>query len=152
MIEQEEANLINADRIKQAALTQYRLEAIGVSVRVAHYDGDSSSPTEYTLTHGNVTAVGPTLNLALLEFVERLLKTDGRLEQLTESIALLRETTDASIKHLASHVTQALQFQVDREQGLHQIIDALFQIGEPGDTKSNLWASYQRLKGSQAQA
>jgi len=71
-----DAELINADRQRQAKMLREHLESMGVQVRIVHYTGDSSYPTEYTLTHGTLSAVGPTLDLALLEFVNRLLTTD----------------------------------------------------------------------------
>jgi hypothetical protein len=49
---------------------------------------------------------------------ETLLETSERLDELTASIALLRETMDTSIKHLASHVSRlALQISLDHEKG-----------------------------------
>jgi hypothetical protein len=68
-----EADLINADRRAQADMMRDRLERMGVIVTIAHYTGDSSYPTEYTVTYGNIQAVGPTFDLALFEFVEKLL-------------------------------------------------------------------------------
>lgn len=50
------------------------LERLGVQFRIAHFTGDSSYPTEYTLRYSFVSAVGPTFNLALVEFIEKLLK------------------------------------------------------------------------------
>jgi hypothetical protein len=49
------------------------LKRVGIEVSVAHYTGDSSYPTEYTLTYGDVRGVDPTLDLALIKFVESLL-------------------------------------------------------------------------------
>jgi hypothetical protein len=70
----------NADRRKQAELMRDHLERMGVIVTSAHYTGDSSYPTEYTLTHGNIIATGPTLDLALFAFVEKLLAEKKRRE------------------------------------------------------------------------
>src|SRR5207244_3958731 len=70
----QEADLINKDRAEQAQYMQKRLTRMGVSVRVTHFTGDSSFPTEWTLRYGTIYAVGPTFDLALLDFVERLLK------------------------------------------------------------------------------
>lgn len=53
---------------------QAHLERLGVQVRIAHFTGDSSYPTEYTLRYSFVSAVGPTFDLALVGFVEQLLK------------------------------------------------------------------------------
>ena len=75
-----EADLINADRREQAELMHGKLERMGVIVTSAHYTADSSYPTEYTLTHGNIIAAGHTLDLALLEFVEKLLTEKKRRE------------------------------------------------------------------------
>ena len=62
-----------ADHQEQEQDVRERLKRMGIEVSVAHYTGDSSYPTEYTLSYGDIRAVGPTLDLALLEFVERLL-------------------------------------------------------------------------------
>ncbi len=45
-------------------------------MRIAHFTGDSSYPTEYTLSKGLVQAVGPTLDLAMVDFIEKLLQSD----------------------------------------------------------------------------
>ncbi len=55
-------------------LMKEQLERLGVQLRIAHFTGDSSYPTEYNLTYGPVQAVGPTFDLALSEFIEKLLK------------------------------------------------------------------------------
>ncbi len=63
---------------------QQRLEALGVQFRIAHFTGDSSYPTEYSLRYSFVQAVGPTFDLALTEFIEKLLKhvpVENALEQ-----------------------------------------------------------------------
>ncbi|SRR6266496_4596372 len=78
MTTQHEADIINADRRAQADMMRDRLERMGVIVTSAHYTGDSSYPTEYTLTHGNIIATGPAFDLALLEFVEKLLAEKKR--------------------------------------------------------------------------
>jgi hypothetical protein len=76
-----EADLINADRHRQADMMRDHLERMGVVVTIAHYSGDSSYPTaEYTLTHGNIIATGSTPDLALLEFVGKLLAEKKRRE------------------------------------------------------------------------
>lgn len=51
-----------------------KLEALGVTVRVATFTGDSSYPVEYTLIAGDVQVGGePTLDLAMVAFIEKLL-------------------------------------------------------------------------------
>jgi hypothetical protein len=75
-----EADLINADRRAQADMMRERLERVGVSCTVAHYTGDSSFPTEYTVTYGSIQAGGSTFDLALFEFVEKLLAEKKRRE------------------------------------------------------------------------
>jgi hypothetical protein len=75
-----EADLINADRREQAESMRERLVRMGVIVTSDHYMGDSSYPTEYTLTHGNIIATGSTLDLALFAFVEKLLTEKQRRE------------------------------------------------------------------------
>ena len=50
-----------------------KLEDMGVEVRIAHFTGDSSYPTEYTLTCGTVRTNGqPTLDLAMVDLIGRL--------------------------------------------------------------------------------
>ncbi len=51
-----------------------QLGALGIQLRIAHFTGDSSYPTEYTLRYSFVSAVGPTFDLALAAFIEALLK------------------------------------------------------------------------------
>lgn len=44
-------------------------------------------------------------------------RIEQRLDELAASIALLQETTDTAIRHLAAHVSHlALQFQLDHEK------------------------------------
>jgi hypothetical protein len=73
---QHEVNIINEDRQHQAKMMQEHLEKMDVSVRMAHYTGDSSYPTEYTITHKLAQGSGPTFDLALLDWIEELLKSD----------------------------------------------------------------------------
>jgi len=89
---------------------QEKLEALGVQVRIAHFTGDSSYPTEFTLTHGDVQAGGPTLDLAMVDFIEKLLASDTvkayhaietALQLLTGQILNLR-TEILVIKELAA--------------------------------------------------
>jgi hypothetical protein len=51
-----------------------RLEKRGVMLDIAHYTGDSSYPTEYTITYGTIRASGPTYDLALTDFIGHLLE------------------------------------------------------------------------------
>jgi len=52
-----------------------------------------------------------------IQLEEALQDSSERLDELTASIALLRETMDASIRHLASHISHlALQFQLDHKK------------------------------------
>ncbi len=52
---------------------QEKLENEGVEVKIAHFTGDSSYPTEYTLTCGTVRTNGqPTLDLAMVDLIGRL--------------------------------------------------------------------------------
>jgi hypothetical protein len=51
-----------------------KLEALGITVRVATFSGDSSYPVEYTLIAGDVAAGGePTLDLAMVDLLGKLL-------------------------------------------------------------------------------
>jgi hypothetical protein len=70
---QHDADLIHADRQKQAILLQEKLEAMGIKIRIIHYSGDSPLPTEYTLMHGEIHGVGPTMDLAVADFIKSLL-------------------------------------------------------------------------------
>ncbi len=65
--------MINQDRQERAQMMQARLERLGVQVRIEHYTDDSAFPEEYTLTYGDVRGVGPTMDLAVSDFVEALL-------------------------------------------------------------------------------
>ncbi len=59
--------------------------------------------------------------LSVLIAALRRQENDERLQELTEGIALLRETTDTAIKHLASHVSHlALQISLDHQQSKAQ--------------------------------
>jgi hypothetical protein len=59
------------------------LEKLGVKVRIAHFSGDSSFPTEYNLEFGDISAVGPRLDMAINEFIGKLLNLNKKLmEQL----------------------------------------------------------------------
>ena len=71
------AEWANAETAEQADDITERLKQMGVSVSIAHYTGDSSYPTEYTISHPRATATGPTFDLALVEWIERLLQVKG---------------------------------------------------------------------------
>lgn len=58
----------------QQAMMREQLDQLGIQLRIAHFTGDSSYPTEYTLRYSFVTATGPTFGLALAAFIEKLLK------------------------------------------------------------------------------
>jgi len=54
---------------------QDKLEELGVQVRILHFTGDNSYPTEYTLiSPGTQSNAQPTLDLAMVDFIEKLLK------------------------------------------------------------------------------
>ncbi len=56
-----------------------------------------------------------------IQLEEALQDSSERLDELTASVALLRETMDASIRHLASHISHlALQFQLDHKKDEEQ--------------------------------
>ena len=50
-----------------------RLREIGVQIKEQHFTGDNSYPVEYTLTYGNVSAMGPTLEMAHIALTEKLI-------------------------------------------------------------------------------
>ena len=74
---QHDADIINKDRRIQATMMRERLDKMGVACRVAHFTGDSSYPTEYTLIYGTIRATGPTFDLAVADFIEQLLQRFG---------------------------------------------------------------------------
>lgn len=68
------ADVVNADRQRLANDFSDALTEHGVEVNVAHFTGDASYPVEYWLTYGEIRSPGPTFDLALLEFVLKLLR------------------------------------------------------------------------------
>lgn len=74
MTTQREADLINAERGRMAQRITEELLKLGVDVRVAHYTGDSSYPTEFTLSYQGITGSGPTFDMALMSWIGRLLE------------------------------------------------------------------------------
>jgi len=55
-------------------VTQAQLEQMGVEVHIAHYSGDNSYPTEYTLQYGVIYVAGPTMDLVVVAFMTKVLK------------------------------------------------------------------------------
>lgn len=51
-------------------------------------------------------------------------------------------------RNLVQQLTEELTAQTKRAQALQQIVDALFQIAEPGAVKNSLWARYQGIEGA----
>lgn len=51
-----------------------QLKQLGVDVRIAHYTGDSSFPTEYTISIAGAHGMGPTFDMALMDFIGKMLK------------------------------------------------------------------------------
>ncbi len=72
------ASFIIKDRAEQAALMRERLEQLGITIEIAYYDGNERFPTDYTLTYSPIRASAPTLDLALIAFVEQLLKATAQ--------------------------------------------------------------------------
>lgn len=72
-----DADIINADRHEQAELMKARLDRMGVAIRMLHATGDSSWPTTYELIYGTIRAAGPTMDMAVADFIEKLLKRFG---------------------------------------------------------------------------
>ncbi len=70
---QHEADVIEADRRKQAELMQEYLEQLGIEVSMAHAPGDAPSPPEYVLSYDHIRVVGPTMERAVVDFIEKLL-------------------------------------------------------------------------------
>src|SRR5438132_1499545 len=89
-----EADLINADRRAMAELMHGRLAKMGVQVSVATFTGDSSYPTEYALCYGLIRASGPTMDLAVMEFLEKLLRSEkaGAYQSMEAALQVLTGT------------------------------------------------------------
>jgi hypothetical protein len=68
------ADWFNAAAHDQADAMTEHLSAMGATVRIAHYTGDNSYPTEYTIEHPKARAMGPTFDLALAAWIQELLK------------------------------------------------------------------------------
>jgi hypothetical protein len=66
--------LIDEHDQRRDTLMKEQLDRLGIQLRIAHFTGDSSYATEYTLRYSFVSAVGPTFDLALAAFIEKLLK------------------------------------------------------------------------------
>jgi hypothetical protein len=74
MSTQQDAAIINAERQRMAARMTEQLHKMGVEVHVAHYTGDSSFPTEYTITFQGISEVGPTFDMALMGWLAKLIE------------------------------------------------------------------------------
>ncbi len=74
MSTQLEADAVNRDRQQQADMMTKHLYNLGVEVTSMNFTGDSSYPTEYYVGKQGLQGVGPTFDLALLDFIEKLLK------------------------------------------------------------------------------
>jgi hypothetical protein len=57
------------------------LEKLGATLTKMHFTGDNSFPTAYRIETGNWTIVQPTLDMALMEFIERQDKELKSLQQ-----------------------------------------------------------------------
>lgn len=71
---QAEMKLLDEHDHARDDLTRSYLERAGVQVRILHATGDSSFDTTYELRYSFVTGYGPTWDMALTDFIEKLLK------------------------------------------------------------------------------
>lgn len=69
-----ESDIVNEYKHDLDDLMQDRLEHMGVQVAITHFTGDSSFPAEYSLRYSFVHGMGPTLDMAVADFIEKLLK------------------------------------------------------------------------------
>lgn len=69
-----ETAIINQERQRAAESMTEQLKKLGVDVRIAHYTGDSSFPTEYTISYQNIRATGPTFDMALIDWLKELIE------------------------------------------------------------------------------
>jgi ABC-type transport system substrate-binding protein len=74
MTTQHEANIINAERKRMADAMTEQLQKLGVDVSIQHYSGDSSYPTEYTISFQGIRETGPTFDMALLAWISKLIE------------------------------------------------------------------------------
>ena len=68
------AEWFNAAMDEAAQDTREELTKSGIRFTITHKSGDNSYPTEYGITYGNVSVIGPTFDLALIEFIQKLVK------------------------------------------------------------------------------
>ena len=91
---QHDADIINRERDRlRASFTEY-FAGMGIDVNVAHFTGDSSYPTEYTIRYSYIVAIGPTFELALRDFIEYLTRSISLLPAETKSRKKRVRTTD----------------------------------------------------------
>jgi len=83
-----EADAVNRDRQQQADMMTKHLYNLGVEVTSMNFTGDSSYPTEYYVGKQGLQGVGPTFDLALLDFIEKLLKRTTDTDEVTSYRAM----------------------------------------------------------------
>ena len=69
-----EADIVNKERARAERDISEKLDKLGVKFSVQHYSGDSSYPTEYILDYRGVKGMGPTFEMALVDWLTELLK------------------------------------------------------------------------------
>jgi DNA-binding LacI/PurR family transcriptional regulator len=93
MTTRSEADIINTERQRMADAMTKELQKLGVQVHIAHFTGDSSYPTEYNLNYQGIRATGPTFDLALLSWIEKMLevatKPAGRYQAVEAALKVL---------------------------------------------------------------
>lgn len=72
---QQEIHLIHVAHQERDEYLKKKLEALGVTVTIQTFTGDSSFPVEYTFSGHGVSGLGPTFDMGMIEWLEKVLKS-----------------------------------------------------------------------------
>src|SRR5579859_4681498 len=122
---------------------------LGIQCVVHRFTGDNSYPEEYVLTWHDVEAVGPTYDLALVNFTEKLLKQS--------KAPLQRKLENAQREHRQwlNWLKQRKTTAQEQYQAIRQLLinDGEYTLLDPLDAMYNLLSVYQEalapLQGSE---
>jgi hypothetical protein len=107
------------------------LARYSVSASKAHYTGDSSYPTEHTIKHERGTGTGPTFDLALVAFIERLLQGGTSYPSAGEYRAIRRRADKGD--ESARDYLELLNICIHVLEGSNSISLARGMVGEHND-------------------
>ncbi len=76
-------------------LLQRKLAEMNVTFKKSHSTGDNSYPIEYILKYNNIQVIGPTLEIALVDFIGELVESgiEKRLSAIEATIQLFAVNT-----------------------------------------------------------